>query len=197
MPRWGQFGKCQGVRAAGVWGRAGTKGTPRGHCGETSELTGCVLCWARPQDAPQVEEALGGGQEASKDGEAPEGQHLHPSTCRETHISPGSGTWWPWAPTTPRPPRVSCWAKPPCPRNHPWPPCPRPTSLAVAFCPKQGAAVLQGSSHPHTLVQSICLASQGGCGEENGILERAEGGEEAGGPCSERDGLLQPAQKWP
>lgn len=34
-------------------------------------------------------------------------------------------------------------------------------------------------------------------GEENGILERAEGGEEAGGPCSERDGLLQPAQKWP
>lgn len=113
-PCWGRL--CPGggqVGSAGGCGQleCGNAPAPRGPSGETSELTVCGLCWARPQDASQVEKALGGGQEAPENGETPEGQHLRPSTCQETHISPGSGTRWPWTPATPRPPRASPWAR--------------------------------------------------------------------------------------
>lgn len=43
---------------------------------KTSELTRFGLRWAQPKDAAQVEEALGGGQEAPKEDETPERQHF-------------------------------------------------------------------------------------------------------------------------
>lgn len=43
---------------------------------ETAELTIVGLCWAQPKDTAQVEEALGGGQEAHGKDETPEMQHL-------------------------------------------------------------------------------------------------------------------------
>lgn len=42
---------------------------------KTSELTIFGLRWAQPKDTAQVEEALGGGQEAPKEDETPERQH--------------------------------------------------------------------------------------------------------------------------